>query len=420
MANKSIKSRYSIEYAYPDASQKKKPRKKWPFLVVGFLSIGALASVVIPLRSVESFVASSLNSMTNLSGSHGSTDPIIIGAGEQSIEEVQEEQLTEVLNYLDNNDSNFVVDVNERAIPNIGDIEVAEGEKVVEIVEIDVEKLLLANKKQQEISQERLIVNQELTKKLTELTRQLTAEKDKIINLSAQINTTENDNKTLKLLLKDALYKAKNKDQTNIAKLDNVEKSESNPSKLINKASTFGSINSETIDISRAINRQVAKLLIPSTTLVKVDHNNAISLSTKSQVDAIVLAMQDIQQGSSTKFQKKSKDSVISTETSKAKITKADLSEELLHMKLQRQINQMLTSSEEKSNDYEKALEKESVVRKNAMRSITVQKGETLWSIAERAYGNGSMYTKIIEANPHITKDGKVILSIGQVIRVPI
>ncbi|URJ85615.1 peptidoglycan-binding protein LysM [Pasteurella multocida] len=47
-----------------------------------------------------------------------------------------------------------------------------------------------------------------------------------------------------------------------------------------------------------------------------------------------------------------------------------------------------------------------------------IQKGDTLWKIAEKTYGNGSKYTAIVEANKEVIKDADKIFP-GQKIRLP-
>ena len=47
-----------------------------------------------------------------------------------------------------------------------------------------------------------------------------------------------------------------------------------------------------------------------------------------------------------------------------------------------------------------------------------VKKGETLWKIAQEYYGDGSLYTKIFEANRDTLKDPNLI-KIGQKLRIP-
>ncbi|WP_018295702.1 Gmad2 immunoglobulin-like domain-containing protein [Corynebacterium lubricantis] len=43
--------------------------------------------------------------------------------------------------------------------------------------------------------------------------------------------------------------------------------------------------------------------------------------------------------------------------------------------------------------------------------------GETLWSIAQRHYGNGSLYHRLVTANPGIVNPN--VIHVGDVIRVP-
>ena len=51
-----------------------------------------------------------------------------------------------------------------------------------------------------------------------------------------------------------------------------------------------------------------------------------------------------------------------------------------------------------------------------AGKKYTVQKGDTLWSIAQRTYGDGKQYRKIVQANPTI-KGERVM--VGQTIMLP-
>lgn len=47
-----------------------------------------------------------------------------------------------------------------------------------------------------------------------------------------------------------------------------------------------------------------------------------------------------------------------------------------------------------------------------------IQKGDSLWKVAEKVYGNGGKYTKIFEANKEVIKDPDLIYP-GQKIRIP-
>ena len=48
----------------------------------------------------------------------------------------------------------------------------------------------------------------------------------------------------------------------------------------------------------------------------------------------------------------------------------------------------------------------------------TVESGDTLWAVAEKAYGNGSKYNAIFEANKPMLSDPDKIYP-GQVLRIP-
>ena len=49
----------------------------------------------------------------------------------------------------------------------------------------------------------------------------------------------------------------------------------------------------------------------------------------------------------------------------------------------------------------------------------TVEKGDTLWAIAKKSYGNGSKYMAIFEANKPMLSDPDKIYP-GQVLRIPV
>ena len=49
---------------------------------------------------------------------------------------------------------------------------------------------------------------------------------------------------------------------------------------------------------------------------------------------------------------------------------------------------------------------------------VQVAPGDTLWGIADHYYGDGSLYHRLVTANPGTITDPDVI-SVGQVVRVP-
>ncbi len=56
---------------------------------------------------------------------------------------------------------------------------------------------------------------------------------------------------------------------------------------------------------------------------------------------------------------------------------------------------------------------------KVSAKTYTVVKGDTLWAIAKRFYGNGSLYTKISNANTDKIKNPNLIYP-GQVLTIPV
>lgn len=53
------------------------------------------------------------------------------------------------------------------------------------------------------------------------------------------------------------------------------------------------------------------------------------------------------------------------------------------------------------------------------VRTYTVVAGDSLWKIAQKHYGNGAQYPKIISANPGKLKDEKSIIHPGDVLVAP-
>jgi len=49
---------------------------------------------------------------------------------------------------------------------------------------------------------------------------------------------------------------------------------------------------------------------------------------------------------------------------------------------------------------------------------ILVEEGDTLWGIAERAYGSGARYTEIFAATREVIEDPDLIFP-GQKLRIP-
>jgi hypothetical protein len=87
-------------------------------------------------------------------------------------------------------------------------------------------------------------------------------------------------------------------------------------------------------------------------------------------------------------------------------------------MKLSTNLNNIMNEEINSNSNYTQEITKEVLFRKNEMRVIIVQKGDTLSTIAKEAYGDHSNYKKILVANPEIIKNPNQIF-IGQRLRIP-
>ena len=87
-------------------------------------------------------------------------------------------------------------------------------------------------------------------------------------------------------------------------------------------------------------------------------------------------------------------------------------------VKLSTNLNNIMNEEVNSNSNYTQAIKREVTYRKNEMRIIVVQKGDTLSRIAKKAYGDHSYYRKIFVANPEIIKNPNQIF-IGQRLRIP-
>jgi len=103
---------------------------------------------------------------------------------------------------------------------------------------------------------------------------------------------------------------------------------------------------------------------------------------------------------------------VILTKNEVSEVSTSPLIE--LNNDLQNIVNEEYTTN----SNYTEEITKEVIYRKNEMRIIIVQKGDTLSKIAQRAYGDYSDYKKIFTANPEIIQNPNQIY-VGQRLRIP-
>ncbi len=87
-------------------------------------------------------------------------------------------------------------------------------------------------------------------------------------------------------------------------------------------------------------------------------------------------------------------------------------------VQLSTNLNNIINEGINSNSNYTEEITKEIRFRKNEMRIIIVQKGDTLSIIAKRAYGDYDDYPKIFVANPEIIKNPNQIF-VGQRLRIP-
>ena len=398
MDKRHIESRYSIEYVYPENATPKKRGK--PF-VIGLSTISLLAAGVLASNyPFDSFNTADLNT------------------GNQTITTTPDTQDDNELELATENTESKKADtteLSEQPTPT-------EMEDVV-IVNSHSKPATPAPKLTPKVDNEKQYnENNQLTQSLNQLTQQLMAEKQKNEALKKQLDKHLSEKEQLNRLLQVAISQANANDKKYLAALETLDTQKVKPAPV----KTETKLKPE---FKPTINNKIATTISAQETSKEdqIDETNAISLETHSQIDAIMAAVKgtgNIPKPTSTKRSLK-QPAVKEITTAKVAINNNKLKAkpnktELLYVQLQRQINQLINAKTLPLSPYKQALTKESEERKNAVRSIVVKKGETLWAIAKRAYGNGSLYKKIIKANPQITKNGKLHLKVGQVIRVPI
>ena len=125
-----------------------------------------------------------------------------------------------------------------------------------------------------------------------------------------------------------------------------------------------------------------------------IDTYNSIPLNTGSDIDKIMAAM-----GSTKK---------------PAEITAVEKIDKVVTKLLKKEANKSTETAQ-----YIKELQPETEENRKAIRTITVRKGEKLWDIAVRAYGDGNKYKKILQANP-LLKTNPELLKAGATLRAPL
>jgi len=158
--------------------------------------------------------------------------------------------------------------------------------------------------------------------------------------------------------------------------------------------------------VSAAINKKDIELIVKT---IMAQMNTKVEKSLEEQLE-------EVNQKASVHQKLKEVDHynkiVLTSNTISKRVENASL------VKLNKNLQNLINEEKDKKSNYTKEIKKEIVYRKNEMRIIIVQKGDTLSKIAKRAYGNHADYKKIFAANPEIIENPNQIF-IGQRLRIP-
>ncbi len=451
MSKKSIDHRYSIEYIYPaDSSNEttKKVKKGKIALFIFLMLIALLFAFFIKNEHFSNYVPLFSTSLNNADKQIKNaqneliTDNTVNSTGtDDNKKDMGDTKNTLIKNIVTENTAIKPSKVKKSAVDN--KIVKAEESIVTKTANTPIETDIKEQKIKTEDESKNFQENNELISSLDKLTEQLIAERKKNKNLE---NKLKENNNNLSKLLTESLDTANTKDKDYISALQELAEDEKESAPKEKEATKKIIIDNKVVILDNKI--ADSKLTVAKETQTNsstVDYNNSVDLSMESQVNAILLTMKSLSSSRSNKIRKLRKASqktstnrannngvgqklssknndLISQLTEKIADDGIDTGKNLATPDLQSKINKLITSknSSSSSSNYRKELAKEAGVRKNAVRSIIIKKGETLWSISKRAYGDGKYYKKILKANPQITRDGVLKLTIGQKIRVPI
>lgn len=230
---------------------------------------------------------------------------------------------------------------------------------------------------------------------------------DRLKKITDQLNNAKRSNTTLSEKLIKNLELSKNLSTLYENAANDANESDQEFIKIIEKDRTRTDKRSVS-DKNKTPQQPVSELIANTTSAQEIEAKgsgkNTVEFTTSNQMDKIITTIEG-------------HDNV----NERLEPSTSNPSPEAIKMSIgiQSRINALVDANISPTTAFTKALVGEDQVRKNAVRSVIVRKGETLWSIAKRAYGKGHDFPKILKANPKLRKGKVVMLYIGQVIRVP-
>ena len=378
MSDKQFNKRYSIEYLHPGNLGAAQTKKK---------------SAIVPLIFLSALVATGI-----FLWKQGILDQFI----QREVEKSEVEKTT----IVDPSPPEKAVESKTPATPKIELNEI--NQKTSDLTpKPKVEKVSLESPNEKEKAKNLENSNKLLVNKLQELSNQLSIEKKKNSVLSEQLKKNLEISKNISKLYDDAEKIVPQNDKSFLK----IVEGEKKRIKRINSSSD--NLIKKEVSPSVPISQTAATSIVAVATSQEDKNSNTLEISTSSQMDKIVSAINDktVSANRASVNRATTKRRIIVTTIESSVAQKA--------IGLQSKINQLVSEEDIPKTKFTKALKKENKARKNSVRSVVVKKGETLWSIAKRAYGTGFKYPKILKANPKLKKGRNVHLYVGQVLRVP-
>ena len=243
--------------------------------------------------------------------------------------------------------------------------------------------------------------------------------------------------------VKKPVAKPEPKEEPTISELENIVQEESKPktkansaveqtiNKVASKSGNKGLSPEELATIAKLVAQELAKSKAVAT---KPEQTHKKAQPTKEADDATLVAAlqqaqtdtlkeQDITKSSIKHSNAKASSNAKKVDTFNKVIVEQKSSSNDELSQLSAEIDTILQSEdvkkEEKNLKFKKALDREANLRAKELRFIVVKRGDTLSSIAYRAYGRASAYMKIYKANPDLVKNPNRIY-VGMKLRVPV
>jgi len=379
MSNKQFNKRYSIEYLHPGNIGVAQTKKK---------------SAIIPLIFFGALIATGIFLWKQ-------------GILDQFIQSKPEKSESEKVTIVDPSPPEKSVESKAPVTPNIEPREISQ--KTSDLTsKPKVKNVSLESPEEKEKAKNLENSNKLLISQLQKLTDQLSIEKKKNSKLSEQLKKNLEISKNISKLYDDAEKNAEKivpQNDKSFLKIVEEEK------KRINNSSDH--LIKKEVSATVPISQTAATSIVAVATSEEEKNSNTLEISTSSQMDKIVSAINNktvsASRASVNRATTKRRIIVTTIESSVAQKT----------LGLQNKINQLVSETDVPKTKFTKALQKEKKRRRNSVRSVVVRKGDTLWRIAKRAYGTGFKYPKILKANPRLKRGRHLRLRVGQVLRVP-